>query len=62
MTLAPILFVLARSLNTIQNPPPPGPPPPPGLSLDSAMVFLFLLALLYGVFRKIIIVKTKTNG
>ncbi len=61
MTLAPILFVLANALYAFQDPPPPGPPPPPGLTMDGSIILLIVLALLYGIIKKIMLVKTMVN-
>jgi len=33
------------------TPPPPMPPPPPGLPIDGAIVALFVIALVYGVYK-----------
>jgi len=32
-------------------PPPPMPPPPPGLPIDGGIVALFVVALVYGVYK-----------
>lgn len=32
-------------------PPPPAPPPPPGLPIDGGLVVLFMVALVYGVYK-----------
>ena len=32
-------------------PPPPMPPPPPGLPIDDGIIALFIVALLYGVYK-----------
>ncbi len=42
-------------LAQVQTPPPPPPPlpSPPGLPIDSGMVFLVLVALVYGVYKVI---------
>jgi len=34
-------------------PPPPAPPPPPGLSVDGGLIALFLLALVFGIYRSL---------
>lgn len=36
-----------------QGPPPPqgGPPPPPGMPIDNGLMILFVVALIYGVYR-----------
>ncbi|MEZ4801475.1 MAG: hypothetical protein R2797_01790 [Gelidibacter sp.] len=53
--LASILFVSISFVCAAQGiePPPPMPPPPPGLPIDDALPVLFLLALFFGVYRKI---------
>ena len=33
------------------TPPPPMPPPPPGLPIDNGIIILFVLALVYGIFK-----------
>jgi hypothetical protein len=51
-----IVDVIAKA--TPPQPPPTGrmaatndlPPPPPGLSIDRGLVFLLLIALLYGIY------------
>ncbi len=32
-------------------PQPPAPPPPPGLPIDDGLVALFMVALIYGVYK-----------
>lgn len=39
---------LAQGVDTI---PPPSPPPPPGVPIDGDVLFLFLLALGYGIYK-----------
>ncbi len=53
--LASILFVLISFVCSAQvnEPPPPMPPPPPGLPIDNGLIALVVIALLYGVFKKI---------
>ena len=48
---ASILFFFMASLSMAQGPPPPTPPPPPGLPVDDGVMGLFLLALIYGVYK-----------
>ena len=55
--IASILFVMISFVCVAQGvgagiPPPPGPPPPPGLPIDGALPILFLVALLFGIYRK----------
>ncbi|MBR9847586.1 MAG: hypothetical protein GYB35_16460 [Algicola sp.] len=53
--LASILFVLISFVCNAQpdgSPPPPVPPPPPGLPIDDFLPFLFVIALIYGVFKR----------
>jgi len=54
-TFASILFVLISFVCSAQldgsTPPPPAPPPPPGLPIDSALPVLFLLALIFGIYK-----------
>lgn len=33
------------------TPPPPGPPPPPGLPIDDSIIVLFVIALVYGMYK-----------
>lgn len=60
--LASILFVTISFVCVAQGagegiPPPPGPPPPPGLPIDSALLVLFVVALLFGIYRKFKLVR-----
>ena len=32
------------------TPPPPRPPPPPGLPIDSGIIVLFVVGLVYGIY------------
>jgi hypothetical protein len=54
MTLTPILFVFANSVQIAQGPPPPqlAPPPPPGLPIDGLIIFILILGALYGIKKK----------
>lgn len=61
MTFAPILFVFNNAVSVIQGPPPPAPPPPPGLPIDGAVIFVLILGLLYGIYKKINQLKTKNS-
>lgn len=57
---ASILFVLISFVCTAQlggNPPPPMPPPPPGLPVDGAVVFVFVLGVLYGIKKRLELIK-----
>lgn len=53
--LASVLVFLVGFVSMAQGtgsvPPPPAPPNPPGLPIDGGIVFLFLLALGYGIFK-----------
>ncbi|WP_299223418.1 hypothetical protein [uncultured Psychroserpens sp.] len=53
--LASILFVLISFVSTAQGgtPPPPGPPPPPGLPIDDYLPLFLVVALIYGIIRRI---------
>ena len=56
-TLASILFILI-SLDIFSQgggsvPPPPAPAPPPGLPIDGWLLFVFGIALIYGVIKKL---------
>jgi hypothetical protein len=57
--LASILFVLISFVCVAQGsqPPPPMPPPPPGLPIDDALPVLFLMALFFGIVKKLKLVK-----
>ncbi|MBT8288834.1 MAG: hypothetical protein KJO00_12515 [Bacteroidia bacterium] len=60
MILASILFSLISMLSLAQgNPPPPMPPPPPGLPIDGPLVIAVILALIYGVYKTIVLNKSK---
>lgn len=57
---ASILFVLISFVCTAQlggNPPPPMPPPPPGLPIDGAVVFVLVLGVLYGIKKRLELLK-----
>ena len=58
--IASILLFLISTTGFAQggNPPPPMPPPPPGLPIDNSILFLLFAALIYGVYKKIKIVKS----
>lgn len=50
---ASILFVLISFVCVAQGSQPPPPmPPPPGLPIDDALPFVFLSALIFGIYRK----------
>ena len=52
--LASILLLLISfvgAAQTMSGPPPPAPPPPPGLNIDAGIYILFVIGLLYGVFK-----------
>jgi hypothetical protein len=59
MTFAPILFVFTSVVSTTQEPPPPMPPPPPGLPIDGAVVFVLILGILYGIYKKRSLLRAK---
>jgi hypothetical protein len=50
-----ILIVLVLTETSVfagrVGPPPPGSPPPPGVPIDSNIVILFIVALVYGVYK-----------
>jgi len=50
-TIATLLFSLISFIGVSQGPPPPQPPPPVGLPIDSGLVILLTIGLLYGAFR-----------
>ncbi len=50
-TIATILFVLISFAGAAQGPPPPQPPPPVGLPIDSGILILLFIGLLYGAYR-----------
>lgn len=64
MKLAQILFVFTNVVYAYQGPipPPPAPPPPPGLPIDGTVVFVFALALLYGVIKHLGFIKSKPKN
>ncbi|RED46293.1 hypothetical protein DFQ10_10161 [Winogradskyella eximia] len=51
--LASILVFLVGFVSMAQNgtPPPPLPPPPPGLPIDGGIIALFVVALVYGIYK-----------
>lgn len=49
--LLALLFPLADCVAAPNDPPPPTPPPPPGLPVDSGLVFLFTIAMVYGIYK-----------
>ena len=55
---ASILFVLISFVCMAQRlnegiPPPPSPPPPPGWPIDDALPILIIVALIYGIKKKL---------
>lgn len=64
MKLAQILFVFTNAVYAFQGPipPPPSGPPPPGLPIDGAVIFVFVLALLYGVVKHLGFIKSKSKS
>ncbi len=50
-TLTTVLFSLISFIGIAQGPPPPQPPPPVGLPIDSGLVILLTIGLLYGAYR-----------
>ena len=53
---ASILFVLISFVCNAQvdgTPPPPAPPPPPGLPIDDYLPFLLVIALVYGIYKRL---------
>lgn len=56
MYLASIVFSLTTTIAMAQglgNPPPPMPPPPPGLPIDTPVLIVLALGLIYGVIKTI---------
>lgn len=53
--LASVLFVSISFVSAAQGlePPPPMPPPPPGLPIDDYIYVILIIALIYGVVKKI---------
>lgn len=64
MKIAQILFVFSNTLFDYQGPLPPVPsvPPPPGLPIDGAVIFVFVLALFYGVIKQLNVIKSKPKN
>lgn len=63
--LASILFVLISFACTAQGgpptlPPPGPPPPPPGLPIDSGVLLILVLGILYGAIQ--LVKKRKYNN
>jgi len=66
LKLASILFLVISFVSAAQSseiPPPPmiGPPPPPGLPIDGSAIFVFVLGLIFGVYSRIKISKSKRS-
>ena len=65
-TFASILFISVSLIAMPQSRelPPPGPsmtpPPPPGFPIDSGIFVLFLLALVYGIYKTYLYTKKTT--
>ena len=59
--IAPVLFVLVTFKSFAQEPPPPGPPPPVGLPIDSGLIILMVVAVIYGVYIVLKLNKAKTS-
>ena len=54
--LASILFVLISFVCNAQpdgSPPPPSPPPPPGFPIDDFLPVLLVIALIFGVVKRL---------
>lgn len=54
--IASILFVLISFVCNAQTdgtPPPPVPPPPPGLPIDDFLPILLVVALVYGIIKRV---------
>ncbi len=49
--LSILLSIFCYGAPPAGGPPPPTPPPPPGLPIDSSIVFLVLLALVYAGYK-----------
>ena len=52
--LASILFFISGLVSVAQGngtPPLPRPPPPPGLPIDSGIIALFVVALIFGIYK-----------
>jgi hypothetical protein len=53
--LASFLFLIIGLVSMAQGPsgmpPPPAPPPPPGLPIDGGIIALFVIALIYGIYK-----------
>jgi hypothetical protein len=50
---ASILFLFLGFVSMAQGatPPPPMPPPPPGLPIDDGIISIFILALVFGIYK-----------
>ena len=57
LTFLTLFFTGLYSYSAPGNPPPPQqiegapPPPPPGFSIDTGLLFLFFVAVIYGFYR-----------
>ena len=49
--LALILIPMAGCFAAPNDPPPPTPPPPPGLPVDSGIVALLIVSVIYGLYK-----------
>lgn len=45
------IFIGFVSMAQGSTPPPPMPPPPPGLPVDGGIIVLFVIALLFGIYK-----------
>lgn len=60
--IVPVLFVLVTFISFAQNIAPPAPsggPVPPGLPIDSGLILLLVVAVIYGVYKVVKFKKTQ---
>jgi hypothetical protein len=49
--LSILLSIFCYAAPPAGGPPPPTPPPPPGLPIDTSIIFLVILALIYAGYK-----------
>ena len=65
LKIASILFLLVSFVSAAQetgNPPPPMPPPPPGLPIDGSIIWMLVVGLIFGAYKRFKFYKPKEMG